>query len=87
MPASRGAARPQVYQITVRGLLGQTISSAFPALRARAEGGDTVLTGVLDDKAALYGVLAEAEALGLELIEVRRLPPPGEPREPREPSS
>jgi hypothetical protein len=40
-----------------------------------------MLTGVLADQAALYGVLAEAEALGLELIEVRRLPPdePGLP--------
>jgi hypothetical protein len=66
---------PQLYRIRVRGRLGQTIRSAFPALQARAEGGDTVLTGVLADQAALYGVLAEAEALGLELIEVRRLPP------------
>jgi hypothetical protein len=32
-----------------------------------------VLAGVLADPAALYGVLAETEALGLELIEVRRL--------------
>jgi len=40
-----------------------------------------VLTGVLADQAAVYGVLAEAEALGLELIEVRRLPS-GEPRKP-----
>jgi hypothetical protein len=68
------------YQIRVRGRLGETIRSAFPALRARMDGGDTVLTGVLADQAALYGVLAEAEALGLELIEVRRLPP-DEPRE------
>jgi hypothetical protein len=30
---------------------------------------------VLADQAALYGVLAEIEALRLELIEVRRLPP------------
>jgi hypothetical protein len=65
---------PQRYQIRVGGRLGQTIRSAFPALRARADGGDTVLTGVLADQAALYGVLAEAEALSLELIEVRRLP-------------
>ena len=65
---------PSRYQIRVGGRLGQTIRSAFPALRARADGGDTVLTGVLADQAALYGVLAEAEALGLELIEVRRLP-------------
>jgi hypothetical protein len=80
--AAQPAARPQLYQIRVRGLLGQTICSAFPALRARADGGDTVLTGVLDDRAALYGVLAEAEALGLELIEVHRLPPPDELPEP-----
>lgn len=64
----------RLYQIRVRGRLGQTIRSAFPALRARVDGGDTVLTGVLADQAAVYGVLAEAEALGLELIEVRRLP-------------
>jgi hypothetical protein len=73
--AAHHDARPQRYQIRVRGRLGQTIRAAFPALRARAEGGDTVLTGVLADQAALYGVLAEAEALGLELIEVRSLPP------------
>jgi hypothetical protein len=34
-----------------------------------------VLTGPLRDRAALYGVLAVMEALGLELLEVRRLPP------------
>jgi len=66
--------RGTLYQIRVRGRLGETMRSAFPALRARVDGGDTVLTGVLADQAALYGVLAEAEALGLELIEVRRLP-------------
>jgi hypothetical protein len=79
--AASPQSRPQVYHIRVRGRLGQTMRSAFPALRARADGGDTVLTGVLADQAALYGVLAEAEALGLELIEVHRLPP-GEPPEP-----
>ena len=63
------------YRIRVRGHLGQTIRSAFPALQARASGGDTVLTGPLPDRAALHGVLAEIEALGLELLEVRRLPP------------
>ena len=42
-----------------------------------------MLTGVLADQAAVYGVLAEAESLGLELIEICRLPP----EESREPSS
>ena len=63
------------YRICVRGRLGETIRSAFPALQAQASGGDTVLTGPLPDRAALYGVLAQIEALGLELVEVRRLPP------------
>ena len=63
------------YRIRVRGRLGETIRSAFPALQAQASGGDTVLTGPLPDRAALYGVLAQIEALGLELLEVRRLPP------------
>ena len=68
------AGPPHRYQIRVRGRLGPTIRCAFPSLQARASGGDTVLTGPLPDRAALYGVLAEFEALGLELLEVRRLP-------------
>ncbi len=63
------------YHIRVRGRLGETIRSAFPALQAKTSGGDTVLTGPLPDRAALYGVLAQIEALGLDLLEVRRLPP------------
>ena len=43
-----------------------------PPCGATASGGDTVLTGPLADRAALYGVLTEVEALGLELLEVRR---------------
>ena len=67
--------RPQRYRIRVRGRLGETLRSAFPTLQAKASGGDTVLTGPLPDRAALYGVLAQMEALGLDLLEVRRLPP------------
>ena len=66
---------PYRYRILVRGHLGETVRSAFPDLRAEARGGDTMLTGPLADRAALYGVLAEIEALGLDLLEVRRLPP------------
>jgi hypothetical protein len=65
------ALRPVCYEIRVRGLLGGTLLGAFPGLRARADGADTVLTGPLPDQAALHGVLAEIEALGLELLELR----------------
>jgi hypothetical protein len=63
---------PVSYQIRVRGRLGKMTLRAFPALRAEAEGGDTLLTGPLADQAALHGVLAQIEALRLELLEVRR---------------
>jgi hypothetical protein len=61
------------YQILVRGRLGRTMRAAFPDLHARAQSQDTLLTGALPDQAALHGVLARIEALGLELLEVRRL--------------
>ena len=60
------------YIIRVRGVLGERLLTAFPGLRSRTDRGDTVLAGALPDQAALHGVLAQIEALGLELIEVRR---------------
>jgi hypothetical protein len=60
------------YEIRVRGRLGGVLLEAFPGLYAQAQGPETVLTGPLADQAALYGLLAQLEALGLELLEVRR---------------
>jgi hypothetical protein len=61
------------YMIRVNGHLGATLLTAFPAMAWRRHGQETILTGVLD-KPGLYGVLAEIEALGLDLLEVRQLP-------------
>jgi hypothetical protein len=71
---------PQRYEIRIHGWLGPTIRLAFPALLARTDGADTLLTGELADQVALYRVFSQAQALGLELMEVRRLPAeePGE---------
>jgi hypothetical protein len=66
---------PVLYAIRIRGHLGATVLSAFPALVPQHHDADTVLTGLLD-RSALYGVLAEVEALGLDLVEVRQLTPP-----------
>ena len=65
---------PVRYAIRIHGNLGATVLSAFPALVSRRQGADTVLTGLLD-RSALYGVLAEIEALGLDLLELRKLTP------------
>ena len=67
---------PAPYVIRIHGHLGATSLSAFPGMAARREATSTVLTGLLDPS-ALYGVLAEMEALGLDLLEVRRLTPKG----------
>ena len=74
MTSAHGGSQPRQYEIWVRGHLGETMRFAFPSLRAEQRGVDTVLTGVLPDQAALHGVLAAIEDLGLELLEVRRLP-------------
>jgi hypothetical protein len=78
---------PAPYLIRIDGHLGATVLAAFPALAPRHHGAHTVLTGQLD-RSALYGVLAVIEALGLDLLEIRRLPPdraspePGDRRSP-----
>jgi hypothetical protein len=67
---------PVPYLIRINGHLGATVLSAFPALAPQHHGAHTVLTGLLD-RSALYGVLAEIEALGLDLVEIRQLMPEG----------
>jgi hypothetical protein len=62
------------YTIRINGHLGAMLLSAFPAMAWERQGPETVLTGMLD-RPGLYGVLAEIEALGLDLLEVRRLTP------------
>jgi hypothetical protein len=39
------------------------------------KGSETVLTGFLEDRSAVFGVLAQIEALGLELLELRQVAP------------
>ena len=68
--------KPPSYQILLRGHLGPTTLRAFPGLRAEPRDRDTLLRGPIADQAALHGVLAQIEALGLELLEVHRLPLP-----------
>jgi hypothetical protein len=63
---------PALYTIRINGHLGAMMLSAFPGMRPQLCGAETVLTGLLD-RSALYGVLADIEAFGLDLLEVRQL--------------
>ena len=66
---------PRLYTIRLDGHLGATALSAFPTMVAQKNGPDTVLTGLVEDRSALFAVLAEIEALGLELTELRQIRP------------
>jgi hypothetical protein len=62
------------YEIHIRGRVGEELAVAFEPLAAEVHPVETVLHGEIADQAALHGVLDRVQALGLELIEVRRLP-------------
>jgi hypothetical protein len=62
-----------MYTIRIQGRLGATALSAFPSMVSELKSGDTVLTGLLEDRSALFGVIAQIEALGLELLELRQI--------------
>jgi len=72
LPSMDHHAKPSRYEIHLSGQLGERLLSAFPELDAQTLERVTVLVGDLPDQAALHGVLARIESLGLELLEVRR---------------
>jgi len=68
------AAAASTYRIRIKGRLGATALSAFPSMASELMGSETVLTGWLEDQSALFGILAQIEGLGLELLELRQIP-------------
>ena len=65
--------RASLYAIRIKGRLGATALSAFPSMAHQMMRGETVLTGWLEDRSALFGVIVQIEGLGLELLEVRQV--------------
>lgn len=61
------------YRIVVSGALGKVGRDVFWDLRVDSNDTNTVLIGDLD-QTALYGVLDRILILGLELVELSRLP-------------
>ncbi len=63
-----------IYQIRIRGHLGQQWTDWFEGLTITLEEqGDTLLTGPVIDDAALYGVLKKVRDLGMPLLSVNRV--------------
>jgi hypothetical protein len=63
--------RPTLYQIRIKGHLGDQWSGWFGDLVITLEpSGDTLLTGPVVDQAALHGLLRKVRDLGIPLISV-----------------
>ena len=68
--------RPTVYQIRIKGYLGDQWTDWFDGLTITLEdNGDTLLTGLVVDQAALHGLLKKVRDLGMPLLSVDRVQP------------
>ncbi|MGF1470276.1 MAG: hypothetical protein ACFB50_00865 [Rubrobacteraceae bacterium] len=63
-----------VYEIVVRGELGERFAVAFEGMEMKTGAGQTVLRGKVADQARLHGILARISGLGLELVSVEKIP-------------
>jgi hypothetical protein len=61
------------YEIRVRGRVGEQLADAL-GLAAEVEPVETVLRGTVSGQDDLHGILGRLQDMGLELVELRRLP-------------
>ena len=62
------------YASRSTGRLSDSVLAAFEGLSATVEPVETVLHGPVEDQSSLHGLLDRIQSLGLELVEIRRLP-------------
>ena len=63
--------RPMVYEIRIKGHLGQQWRDWFMGLNILLEeDGNTVLAGAVVDQSALHGILKKVRDLGMPLVSV-----------------
>ena len=72
--APRHPSQPPVYQIRLKGHLGQQWAEWFCGLAiTREANGDSLLTGPVVDQAALHGLIRKVRDLGMPLLSVMRV--------------
>ena len=66
--------QPVIYEIRIKGHLGQQWTDWFGGLTITQEdNGNTLLTGPVVDQAALHGLLKKVRDLGMPLLSVNRV--------------
>jgi hypothetical protein len=67
---------PRTYEITFAGEAVPAIVAAFEEFEVIVQAGNTTLRAELPDQPALHGTIDRLQDFGLELLEVRVVPPP-----------
>jgi hypothetical protein len=65
------------YQIRLKGVLDSSWSDWFGGFSLTVQGNETVLVGSVPDQAALHGILAKINDLGLSIVSINKLPQAG----------
>lgn len=65
--------QPTRYQIRIQGTIDSTWSDWFGGFTIMPQNGETALEGEVTHQAALHGILAKINELGLPIISVTRL--------------
>jgi hypothetical protein len=74
MSSDTGPDQPTTYQVRIKGHLGPEWTDWFGGLAITLENnGDTLLTGLVVDQAALHGLLRRVRDLGMPLVSVSRM--------------
>src|SRR5215218_711370 len=72
-----GSRMAAYYEIRIKGRIGDSLLLAFEGLTVSTEPVETILHGPLPDQEALHELLSKIQSLGLEVVELRRLPAVG----------
>jgi hypothetical protein len=75
--ARRDPVRPQTYEITFAGEAGSALRAEFDDCEVTVGPGTTTLRAELPDQAALSGLVLRITGLGLEVVHMQLVPPPG----------
>jgi hypothetical protein len=62
------------YEFRIKGRLSDTLCGEFEDFTAAVQPAETVMRGQVRDQSELHGLLERIQSLGLELLEVRRIP-------------
>ena len=75
MTKGRNYDQPTSYLIRIQGTIDSSWSDWFDGFTINPQNGETVLEGEVNHQAALHGILAKINELGLVILSVEKITP------------